>query len=255
MSTFSPGAALLGGFALLGLLAPRPRVRAQEPASAAVRQPSIVGHVVDRRREPVGGAEVRVLAGDSVIARAHVRADGAFEVHGVASGTRLVLIRRLGFKARTFDVDVTEGGPPARLEAVLTALPVELEQVRIEATIDDSKGKLREFYEHRARAQFGYFFGPDEIQRDRLRVASDIMRRVPGVKLMPARFGHRILFRGCRPLVWIDGQRVVGAELDDVMDIDDIAAIEIYPSMAGLPAQYVGYESRCGVIAVWTRVS
>jgi hypothetical protein len=115
-------------------------------------------------------------------------------------------------------------------------------------------GKLREFYAHKTKAQFGFFFTPEELQRKNLRVASELMRSVPGVQLIQARFGNAIRMRGCRPLVWMDGQRVPNAELDEVMDANDMAAVEVYPSLAGVPAQYFSPEGRCGTIVVWTRV-
>jgi hypothetical protein len=55
-------------------------------------------------------------------------------------------------------------------------------------------------------------------------------------------------------MVWIDGQRVPGAELDEVIQPVDIAAIEFYASNAGVPAQYTERENRlCGTIIVWSR--
>ena len=240
---------------LVGVLLPLSSLPAQPRSEAAAERGAIVGRVVDEQKQPLRGAEVSVVHGDSVIRYAKSDEEGAFELAPLEAGMHAIVVRHLGFKVRHLDVDVAASGPRTRLDLVLVAVPAELAEVRVEASIDESKGKLREFYEHRARAQFGYFFGPEDLDRDKLRNTSDIVRRVPGAKLLPARFGHRVQFRGCSPLIVIDGQRAVGAELDEISDPDDIAAIEIYPSMAGLPAQYVGYESRCGVIVVWTRVS
>jgi hypothetical protein len=55
-------------------------------------------------------------------------------------------------------------------------------------------------------------------------------------------------------MVVLDGQRVPGAELDEVVHPTDIAAIEFYPSNAGVPAQYLERQNRlCGLVLVWTR--
>lgn len=241
----------LASLAFLALVAPVTSTQAQ------AGQGSIVGRVIDERKAPVPVADVSLVVDDSAIGFVRTSATGEFALRGVALGTQLVVVRRLGYRVRRVEVEVRQTTTPTRLDVVLVEMPKTLEEVRVEASIDDSKGKLREFYENKSRAQFGYFFAPEDLARDRgkARNASDVMRRVPGAKLVPARFGNRVLFRGCSPLVVIDGQRAVGAELDEITDLDDIAAMEVYPSMAGLPAQYVGYESRCGVIVVWTRVS
>ena len=55
-------------------------------------------------------------------------------------------------------------------------------------------------------------------------------------------------------MVRVDGQRVPGAELDEVIKPEEIAAIEFYPSSAGIPAQYLERGNRlCGLILVWTK--
>src|SRR5438132_4544 len=60
--------------------------------------------------------------------------------------------------------------------------------------------------------------------------------------------------RRCQPTVWVDGQRIPGAELDDVIQPNDIGGIEFYPSSSGIPPQYLDPSNRlCGLILVWTR--
>jgi hypothetical protein len=55
------------------------------------------------------------------------------------------------------------------------------------------------------------------------------------------------------PMVWLDGVRLVGAEIDEVTQATDIAAIEVYNSFAGVPAQYLDRSAVCGTILVWTK--
>jgi hypothetical protein len=55
-------------------------------------------------------------------------------------------------------------------------------------------------------------------------------------------------------MVRLDGQRVPGAELDEIIAPSEIAAIEFYPSSAGIPPQYMERGNRlCGLVLVWTR--
>ena len=65
--------------------------------------------------------------------------------------------------------------------------------------------------------------------------------------------GNVLLLRGCAPLVWVDGVRVPGAQLDEVAPPEDVAGIEIYNSFAGIPARYFDRTATCGTILVWLR--
>ena len=42
-------------------------------------------------------------------------------------------------------------------------------------------------------------------------------------------------------------------QLDLLVHPDNVAAIEVFPSPAGVPVQYNNRGSACGVILVWTR--
>jgi hypothetical protein len=95
--------------------------------------------------------------------------------------------------------------------------------------------------------------------------ASEALRELPGVITRPAmgRIGNIVRLRGCGvrgqspekvgPLVWLDGVRLVGAEIDEVTSGMDIAAIEVYNSFAGVPAQYLDRSAVCGTILVWSK--
>jgi hypothetical protein len=93
--------------------------------------------------------------------------------------------------------------------------------------------------------------------------ASEALRTVSGVMLRPAKFGNLVRLRGCGvrgqsferggPLVWLDGVRLPGAEIDEVTQGPDIAGIEVYNSFAGVPAQFFDRTAVCGTILVWTK--
>ena len=143
------------------------------------------------------------------------------------------------------------------VEIVLPAVPEELEKVEVTAS-PSPQGKLRGFYIRRQqRGTFARFLEEDEIRRLNPRIASDLFRNVPGIRLANNQNGgNAIRIRGCQPMVWVDDQRVPGAELDDLIVPSDIAAIEFYPSSAGIPAQYLERGNRlCGLILVWTKTS
>jgi Carboxypeptidase regulatory-like domain/TonB-dependent Receptor Plug Domain len=180
---------------------------------------------------------------------------GRFELGGLQAGKLALEARRLGYASRRMEIEVGAQAESTLVEIVLLAVPEELERVEVIAA-SSPQGKLRGFYIRRQqRGTFGRFLEEDEIRRINPRIASDLFRSVPGVRLANNQNGgNAIRIRGCQPMVWVDDQRVPGAELDDLIVPSDIAAIEFYPSSAGIPAQYLERGNRlCGLILVWTR--
>jgi Carboxypeptidase regulatory-like domain/TonB-dependent Receptor Plug Domain len=235
--------------AIPGLLSAQVSAAADPPATYQV-----TGVITDAAREPVPNADVMV--GDSsVTTRAAVTdSRGRFTLGRFPAGPLSLHVRRIGYEARTIKVEVGAGGQPTSVEIVLLAVPAELAGVSVTA---DARGRLREFYLRREeRAAFGRFLDSEDIRRRGPANASDLFRTVPGVSIKnnPAAGGNAVRIRNCQPMVWVDGQRAPGAELDEVIRPEEIAAIEFYPSSAGTPAQYLERENRlCGLILVWTK--
>jgi hypothetical protein len=226
-------------------------LHAQESRAAAVVEPTVAGVIRDIAGVPLSDAEVGIVSGERLQQFVMTAADGKFLLTGVARGKIPLRIRRLGYALQLLDVD-TRVPSSATLEIVLKTVASELEEVTIAA---NDQVKLREFYEHRQqRASFGRFLEQHDIRRLGPTNPSDLFRTIPGVVITTASGGNAIRIRGCQPMVWLDGQRVPGAELDEVIHPSEIAAIEFYPSNAGIPAQYLERENRlCGSVLVWTR--
>ena len=218
-------------------------------AASSVTQAQIVGRVTDARRAPLQGVEVQLVIDDSVHRAIRTDSSGSFALMG-ASGPATLRARLFGFRPRSMSVDARERREVA---IVLEPMPAELEQIKVVGRIDDSRGRLREFYMHREQAKFGRFFDRDDIESKRPRRLSELMRFVPGAQLKPGRLGSIVRLRGCRPLLWIDGIRVPGAELDESVNMDDVEAVEVYSSFAGIPAQYVDRNTNCGAVVVWLK--
>ncbi|MFW6201984.1 MAG: carboxypeptidase regulatory-like domain-containing protein, partial [Gemmatimonadota bacterium] len=131
------------------------------------------------------------------------------------------------------------------------------------------------FYD-RARSTTGTFITVDDIERRNPRVASDMLRSLPSVRVADGphgrgavymRSGERAGGQGglkiCWPRILLDGYVVFpGGELgpgdappliDDLVAPTDVEGIEVYRDAAEMPAQYGGANSACGVIVIWTR--
>lgn len=211
------------------------------------------GSVIDESGAPVGQVDLVLRRGNRTESTARSTDTGMFDFGSVTPGTMLIVAHRLGFARRSFQVDV---------DPALTTQTVQLDLVRTSSELDtviisDSQGRLQEFNEHRKASKFGHFFDQNEIRAMNPRYVSELFRKIPGARLAPSPAGGSILrLRGCQPKIWIDGVVAQYAEIDEVIGPGEIAGIEIYPSMAGVPSRYMDRENRaCGVVLIWSRQS
>lgn len=145
--------------------------------------------------------------------------------------------------------------------ALATASAAAQDSVRARLTAQDTAAAeapaLREFNERRRSNSLGYFYTRVEIMQRRSRFLSEALRSVPGLTISTSRTGPGFVIRarGCRyaPVLWVDRGRVGDTEVDELVRIDEVAAVEVYTSPAGVPAQYTDRSNvGCGTIIVWT---
>jgi hypothetical protein len=215
----------------------------------------VSGLVTDAGREPLPEVEVAAMDTGSLPGR-RTKTDngGRFDLGRFQQGTLSLRARRIGYEQTTVQVKVGGDGQPTSIEIVLLGVPAELENVNVTASPPPTK--LRGFYERSSQKRtFGRFLDQHQIRQMNPRTASELFRSVPGVTLASNQSGgNAVRIRGCQPMVWLDDQRVPGAELDDLIVPSEIAAIEFYVSAAGIPAQYLDRGNRlCGLILVWTK--
>lgn len=229
-----------------------PGISGAQAATTPLASYDVKGVITDISRVPIPEVEVAAVSGITLIRQTDTRDDGSFNLGRLPAGQISLTIRRLGYEPRR--VDLTLGSDNlAPLEIALKPKASELEDVLI--AVND-KSRLREFYEHRGqRNSFAKFYDSDEIKRKGANLTSDLFRSMPGITIKSSNIGgNTIRIRGCQPMVWVDGQRVPDAELDEVIAPGDIAGIEFYTSMAGTPAQYMERANRaCGTVLVWTK--
>lgn len=231
------------------------QVAAQQPAAARQRGSySLSGTIADHDGKPLEGAEVSLIEHDSVARLVRSDSAGRFELHALPAASVRLHVRRLGFASRTVDVAISGADYHSVVVIELDAAPTTLAGVEVVDVAHEPDMRLREYYNRKATNSFGHYVDGSTIEQRRPQYLSEMLRTVAGATVTPSgRIGYTVRLRGCAPLVWIDGVRIPGAQLDELIQPSDVAAMEIYNSFAGIPAQYFDRSASCGTILVWTR--
>lgn len=215
---------------------------------------TLTGTVKDSSDTPVALARLSVVGlrgiSDSV---------GRFLLSGLPAGAATLNVRRLGFAPRDMSLQLV-GGRTDSVFVVLAMLPRELEGITTESDAI-KRTWLADFYRHR-RGGIGHFFDRREIEERHAQRISDILRRLPGVRIMTDRNGRSRVRMGrtsggrdCAPDFWIDGVLAVFLGVDD-LPLSDVEALEVHSGPAGLPPELnsrIGNPG-CGAIVIWTRL-
>lgn len=189
-----------------------------------------------------------------------------------------ITARRIGFQPFQAWVKRKEG-QEAYL-ADLIALPRTLDPVTVEGRRDTPLARTG-FYDRAERIQKGAYAArvitPEELEiRNPVRLSQTLTGDVY-VKVTPSGNGRSVLLgRGmyCAMTILLDGQRLLGtyeeafgnpnppprsslSAIDDVVNIQSVAAIEIYGSVAAVPIELQRaagsrLSQGCGLIAIWT---
>lgn len=244
----------LGHFALAALLSAG--LQAQSTTNAAPPRMTIAGFVTDSTGHPLVGAEVRLVVQDTAVGTTRTDEDGRFALTGRVEGRSRLHARRVGFKPRDLELFF----PRDSARSILIQLESAAQDLAAAEVLDSSGavGGLRDFHLRRQSNRLGHYFTRQEIGRRQPLFLSEMLRGIPGVLIAQSRTGGFVIrTRGCRygPVIWIDGTRAPGSELDELARADDVGGMEVYTTPAGVPAQYLDRSNvGCGTILVWTRV-
>ena len=255
----------------LSLVAVSARAVAQQASAVAgLAQGGVTyevwGAVVDRNGDPLTGAEITLLERDTVARLVRTDARGHFRMDALPSDVSLFRVRRVGYQAKLLEVHFSKSSRSTNmvvsLEPTVTVLDTVIVEADTEVVRPDSR--LAGFYERLKSNHFGHFITEEMLAKLRPHHTSEALRSVPGVVMRPSRrIGNVVRLRNCGvraesadrvgPLVWVDGVRLPGAELDEITQGNDVAAIEVYNSFAEVPVQYFDRTAVCGTILVWTK--
>lgn len=235
---------------------------AVSPLAAQVR---LFGRVADDGSgEPIAGARVILLDDQGRWAGVRTADDlGTFEFVVKRSGPYRLRAARLGYRETTTPpLDLGEHAA-VRVEVRLLVDAVLLAPLEVLARSPSAISPvLANFHARRAAGAFGRFVTRDEIERLRPGRVTDVLARLPGVRLeSTGGAGNRravFLRSDCPALIFLDGFLLNRAAdrmpaVDDVVSPGAVEGIEIYGGFGTVPAEFLNPESRCGVVAIWTR--
>jgi hypothetical protein len=217
---------------------------------------AVRGQVVDESTNaPVANAAVRLV---HTSVNVMTGPDGRFMVPRIPLGGHELRVEHVLYAPTSTRLNAEGADLVATLRLTATAIPLApVTVVGVSRRLDQAG-----FYEREKRG-VGSFISRAQIDAARVQFASDLLRGVPGVRLISSagrRGAPRSFTTGrgsCRFRYVVDGTRVLADFELENLPISHIEGIEVYAGMAQVPAVFRAMTdatgSTCGVIAVWMR--
>jgi hypothetical protein len=231
-------------------------VRETPDAAIARGTVTLIGTVRDAAERPVAGAELRVGERRTALSDS----SGHFTLPGVPFGPVELLVRRIGFERGVVKVAPTQPGVRVELTVQLAEAPFRLPSVLVEGRAYD-KGLWDVGFYKRERVGYGKYFDPDFMQHYGGASLASLVREVPRVHVeryndQEYAYG-RIAGNACRMNIYVDGvfRREAmsgmggmdkGVGLNLLVPKEEIYAVEVYPTINSLPAEYTRVGPRAG---------
>ncbi len=242
------------------LLALATQARAQSQDSTARAQgltAGITGTVVGAQTgEPLLGVQVLIRG---TRRWGITNQEGIFRLAGLKPGPVVIEFRHPNRAPVVYNLTL-EPDKVTELAVKIDTRTVALPEVVVEGKETRPAVKMQDFYSRKAAGHGGYFITRKDIEERQPRVLSDLMRRVPGLRV-DCDFGScsvtsfteaRRIMGSCPIQYFLDGVPFTG-DVDELTP-DQVEGIEIYRGSSSIPPQFNTGTSMCGVIAVWSRV-
>ncbi|MGV3708241.1 MAG: carboxypeptidase-like regulatory domain-containing protein [Gemmatimonas sp.] len=210
---------------------------------------TVRGRVLNEDNKPVANALVAIVNLDSAV---RSDASGQFRIAGVAAGTQLLNVRRVG-SPPVNNVVHLRPGQTADVDVVMSSVNT-LTTVNVRAARNWSK--LRLDFEQRKKNAFARVIEGDifEKRADMYSVLDNVGR----FRMTRNGFGLDILIKrptgkACTPFAFLDGLPI-DANTASSLPVDMYRAVEIYENPFAVPAEYyTPTMDPCGTILFWTK--
>lgn len=244
---------------LIGTRPPR-AVAARQSADTGARTAAplgtavLSGMVTATNGTPLEGAQI-LLLGTNLGGRSDHA--GKFRLGGLPGGTQSIEVRQIGYAPRRYAVDLAPD-KVSEVNPVLEERAVVLEAVEVAG----KKGSGIPDFDRRRKSGFGTYITRDDIEKRGAIRTTDLFRTIPGVQVLWNGSGYAIQMSRsasgyCPVQYYIDGSPFLstgGDDMDQIVQPQDIQAIEVYKGPTETPAEFQGGGSAaCGTIVIWTR--
>lgn len=242
------------------------------------------GVVVDTAGQPISGVSIRQKGARTAV----TDESGKFRIAVKKDAKISMDIRRVGLHPGVF---LAKSPPDTALTIVMYSMPQVLPATVVTAQRKQLLAR-RGFYERlENEALGGYFLTPEDLDRRAPRSVTGAVEGVPGVKIDVGTVGtDSPMIQGrnnCIMTIWLDGIRLtpdssntirqraryeiksktqgllipegqraiqhpMNVQIDQILNIKSVLAIEVYPRAIQAPPQYMPSRNDCGVVLLWT---
>jgi hypothetical protein len=214
---------------------------------------SISGTTIDAQTGmPIVGASITI----PLLSRAVISDEGGHFLHSpLEAGSYVVQVHAVGYIPSAKAFDLTTGQSVTHVFQLTTVPPV-LPDVVVKGHTG-SVGRRFEDFDRRRALKRGQFLTRAEIEGRNAVNLSDLLQTMRGIRTECAGFTCIVetsrSAHGCRPAYFVDGR--MSTTFGPTTPVRDIEGIEVYLGPSETPAEYLGPDSGCGAIGIWTKSS
>lgn len=229
------------------------------------RYAAIRGRVIDTLGRPVFGASVAEASSKTSTL---TDSAGRFRLQNIEAGLAFVRVRKVGFLPEYFPVTTAEGRTAGAV-IQLKAAGQQLATVNVREDAMRANPRMQGYYE-RMKKGGGIFVERTEILRRNAQQVSEVLRGRNGIYVYPGGPGQGAIIAGrafgiggtggqpgvCPLALILDGVAIPlrgGTTIDQMVNVQDIRAMEVYNSGPQVPGELQGPQTQCGAVVIWTR--
>ena len=218
----------------------------------------VSGRVVLEGSPTLAGSRVEVV-GTEVVTLTNEK--GEFSIKNLPSGSHMLLARHLGFGAEAIPVDLSSL-QPQKVTIKLPKYVATIDPVIVTAKRAASLDRVG--FSQRQKSGQGFYLGPDQIQSIHPQQLTDILTRVPSLRVTYGPNGNDVTSsRGTTSLsgagqcvqFYVDDmpwQSAMPGDVNNFLNANEVVGVEVYAG-PGVPAQYSRGMQDCTTVVIWTK--